>query len=297
MSVASVKAVVNGQTYNLTYNSGTQAYEANATAPSLSSYNQPNHYYGVTITATDDAGNQSVESATSGNFQENLRLYVKEKVAPVISITSPTNGARITNNKPTIQWTVTDADSGVDPDTISIKIDSGSTVTSGITKTPSGKNYTCSYVPTTALSDGSHKIYINAKDNDGNAAAQKSATFIVDTVAPSLNVTSPADNLKTNKTTVTVSGVTNDVTSSPVTVTVNGNNATVQSNGSFTTNVMLKEGDNTITIVATDSAGQRTTVTRKVTVDTDPPVFQSAQLIPNQLDSGQTYIIRVKVTD
>lgn len=297
MAVSTVKAVVNGQTYNLTYNSETRAYEANATAPSLSSYNQPNHYYGVTITATDDAGNQSVESATSGNFQENLRLYVKEKVAPVISITSPTNGARITNNKPTIQWTVTDADSGVDPDTISIKIDSGSTVTSGITKTPSGKNYTCSYVPTTALSDGSHTIYINAKDNDGNAAAQKSATFIVDTVAPSLNVTSPADNLKTNKTTVTVSGVTNDVTSSPVTVTVNGNNVTVQSNGSFTTNVTLKEGDNTITIIATDSAGQRTTVTRKVTVDTEPPVFQSAQLIPNQLDSGQTYIIRVKVTD
>lgn len=33
MSVASVKAVVNGQTYNLTYNSGTQAWEATATAP------------------------------------------------------------------------------------------------------------------------------------------------------------------------------------------------------------------------------------------------------------------------
>lgn len=40
MSVASVKAVVNGQTYNLTYNSGTQAWEATATAPSTSSYGQ-----------------------------------------------------------------------------------------------------------------------------------------------------------------------------------------------------------------------------------------------------------------
>lgn len=37
MSASSVKTVVNGQTYNLTYNSGTQAWEATAAAPSTSS--------------------------------------------------------------------------------------------------------------------------------------------------------------------------------------------------------------------------------------------------------------------
>lgn len=131
MSVQSVKAVVNGQTVNLQYNSGTQAWEATTTAPSLSSYNQPNHYYGVTITATDDSGNESTVSATSGEFQEDLQLVVKEKVAPVITISSPSSGAHITNNKPTIQFSITDADSGVDPDTITIKIDNGSAITSG----------------------------------------------------------------------------------------------------------------------------------------------------------------------
>lgn len=302
MSVQSVKAVVNGQTVNLQYNSGTQAWEATTTAPSLSSYNQPNHYYGVTITATDDSGNESTVSATSGDFQEDLQLVVKEKVAPVISITSPSSGAHITNNKPTIQFLITDADSGVDPDTISIKIDNGSAITSGITKTPSGKNYTCSYVPTTALSDGSHTIYINAKDYDGNAATQKSVAFTVDTVAPTLNVTSPTEGLKTNQSSLTVSGTTNDATSSPVTVTIKLNSGsaesvTVQSNGSFSKQITLANGENTIVITATDSAGKSTSVTRHVTLDTGAPVFQSIELVPNPVDAGQTYIIRVKVTD
>lgn len=302
MSVQSVKAVVNGQTVNLQYNNETQAWEATTTAPSLSSYNQPNHYYGVTITATDDSGNVSTVSATSGEFQEDLQLVVKEKVAPVITISSPSSGAHITNNKPTIQFSITDADSGVDPDTITIKIDNGSAITSGITKTPSGKNYTCSYVPDTALSDGSHTIYINAKDHDGNAAAQKSVMFTVDTVAPTLNVTSPAEGLKTNQSSLTVSGTTNDATSSPVTVTIKLNSGaaeevTVQSNGSFSKQLTLANGENTIVITATDSAGKSTSVTRHVTLDTGAPVFQSIELVPNPVDAGQTYIIRVKVTD
>lgn len=276
MSVASVKAVVNGQTYNLTYNSGTQAWEATATAPANSSYNQSGHYYGVTITATDDSGNQSVVSATSG--------------------------AHITNNKPAIQFTVTDADSGVDPDTISIKIDNGSAITSGITKTASGKNYNCSYTPTTALGDGSHTVYINAKDHDGNAATQKTVQFTVDTVAPTLNISSPTEGLKTNQSSLTVSGTTNDATSSPVTVTVKLNSGsaeqvTVQSSGSFSKQITLANGENTIVITATDSAGKSTSVTRHVTLDTGAPVFQSIELVPNPVDAGQTYIIRVKVTD
>lgn len=300
--MSSVKAVVNGQTVNLQYNGETQAWEATTTAPSTSSWNQSGHYYGVTITATDDSGNETTVSATSGEFQEDLRLVVKEKVAPVITISSPTDDAYITNNNPKIQFTVTDADSGVDPDTISIKIDNGSAITDGITKTASGKNYNCSYTPTTALGDGSHTVYINAKDHDGNAATQKSVQFTVDTVAPTLNITSPEDNLKTNQSTLTVSGTTNDATSSPVTVTVKLNSGsaeeiTVQSNGSFSKQLTLANGENTIVITATDSAGKSTSVTRHVMLDTGAPVFQSIELVPNPVDAGQTYIIRVKVTD
>lgn len=301
MAVQTVKAVINGQTVNLTYNEGTGFWESQATAPATSSYNEDGHYYGVEVTATDDAGNSTTVSATSGDFQEDLRLVVKEKVAPVITVTSPTADAFIINNKSTIQWSITDDDSGVDPDTIKININ-GTNVTEGITKTPAGKGYTCSYTPTTAIADGECTILFDASDHDGNAATQKSVVFTVDTVAPTLNVTAPTEGLKTNKNTVTVTGTTNDVTSSPVTVTVKLNSGaaeevTVQSNGSFSKQLTLSSGANTIVVTATDSAGKSTSVTRHVTLDTGAPVFTSIELVPNPVDAGATYIIRVKVTD
>ena len=73
-----------------------------------------------------------------------------------------------------------------------------------------------------------------------------------------------SNNLITNKKTVTVSGKTDDVSSKPVTVTVNGATVTVGTDGTFTKDVTLAEGANTITIVAKDKAGKTTTVTRAI---------------------------------
>ena len=297
MAIKAVKAVINGQTYNLTLNSGTGKYEATVTAPAESSYNQPGHYYNVQVTAEDDAGNTTTKDASDGMLGASLQLQVKEKVAPIITITAPTEGATITNNKPTITWAVTDEDSGVDPDTISIKIDSGSVITSGITKTASGKGFTCSYTPTTALSYGSHTLTVNASDYDGNAATAKTTTFKVDTVPPTLSVISPEEGLVTNQATITVSGTTNDATSSPVTLTINSDPVEVGADGAFSTTITLNSGENTITIIATDSAGKSTTVTRHVTLDTDAPVFQSVTITPNPVDAGKTFVISVEVTD
>ena len=296
MAVKTVTAVINGQSYALTENSTTGKWEATITAPSTSSYNQTNHYYNVSVTAEDDAGNTTTKDATDSTLGSDLQLTVKEKVAPTISITSPTASATLTNNKPTISFTVSDTDSGVDPDTISIKIDGGTAITS-FTKTASGKNYICSYTPTTALADGSHTIVIDASDYDGNAATAKSVTFKVDTVPPTLSVTAPTEGLITNNATVTVSGTTNDVTSSPVTLTVNDKAVTVGSDGTFSTTVTLSSGSNTITIVATDSAGKSTTVTRTVTLDTGAPVFNAVSITPNPVDCGATFVISVDVTD
>ncbi|WP_313151848.1 Ig-like domain-containing protein, partial [Lacrimispora sp.] len=230
-----------------------------------------------------------------------LRLTVKEKVAPVNTITAPTASALITNNTPAITWSITDDDSGVNPDSIKLTIDSA-VITSGITKTASGKGFTCSYTPASALSDGSHTIKVDASDYDGNAAAQKSVTFKIDTVPPTLNVTVPANNLITNQTACKVTGNTNDVTSSPVTVTVKLNSGTaadvtVNGDGTFSKALTLAEGANTITVVAKDGAGKTTTVTRAVTLDTAAPVISEVSLVPNPVDAGKTFDLSVKVTD
>lgn len=302
MAVKTVQAIINGVTTTLTLNTATGKYEATVTAPSTSSYNvNDGHYYPVTIKATDQAGNVTTKNDTDATLGESLKLKVKEKGAPVITITSPTASARLTNNKPQIAFTVTDADSGVNPDTIKITI--GATViTTGITKTASGKGFTCTYTPTTALADGSNTIKVDAVDYDGNAAAQKSVTFIVDTVPPTLSITAPANNLVTNQAACTVTGVTNDATSSPCTVTVKLNSGaaekvTVNADGTFSKALTLVAGSNTITVVSTDSAGKSSTVTRTVNLDQVAPVIKSVTITPNPVDAGKTYVISVEVTD
>lgn len=293
MAISTVKATINGQTYTLTYDGGSGTYKATVTAPTSSSYNQIGHYYGVSVTATDTAGNATTKDATDGTLGASLKLSVKEKVAPVISITSPTAGATLTNNKPTITWTVTDADSGVESSTVAI--DSGSAVAVAGTSITNGYSY--SYTPTAALVDGSHTITINASDNDGNASAAATVTIKVDTVPPALNLSAPTAGLVTNQASCTVSGTTNDAASSPVIVTVNGASVTVNGDGTFTKAVTLSNGSNTITVIATDAAGQSTTVTRTVTLDTVAPTISGITITPNPVDAGATYVISVTVTD
>lgn len=199
MALKTVQAIINGVATTLTLNSSTGKYEATITAPSTSSYKQSGGYYNVTVKATDTAGNVTSADASHATLGSKLRLTVKEKVAPTITPTYPSANATLINNKPTIQWTVTDSDSGVNSNSIAITIDGGSKITSGITKTATTNGYTCSYTPSSALTDGYHTVKFDASDNDGNAATQKAVAFKIDTVPPTLNVTSPAEGLITNQ--------------------------------------------------------------------------------------------------
>lgn len=303
MAVKSVQAIINGVTTTLTLNSNTGKYEATLTAPNTSSYNiNDGHYYAVTVKADDEAGNVVSMNDTDPALGDSLKLRVKEKTPPVLTIMAPTAGAYIVNNKPQIKFKVTDNDSGVNPSSIKITIDNGAAVTDGITKAAITGGYECSYTPSAALPDGSHTIKVDATDNDGNVAAQKNVTFKIDTVPPTLSISSPPDNLITNQLSCTVSGVTNDVTSSPVTVTIKLNSGaaepvTVNADGAFSKVLALATGENTITVVATDSAGKSTTITRTVNLDTVAPTIKAVTITPNPVDAGKTYLISVEVTD
>ena len=301
MSVKQVQATVNGQVYTLNYSSSTGKWEATISAPSESSWDQPNHKYPVSITATDDASNETTINSDSPEFGELLQLRVLEKVLPTITVTYPTEGAYVTTSTPAITWTVTDTGSGIDASTIAVTI-GGQKITEGIRAEPVEHGYTCSYTPAAPLSDGANTLSFDVSDNDGNAAAQTSVSFTVDTVAPSLDVTSPAEGLITNTAVVTVSGTTSDLTSGPVTVKISVNaedqgDVAVGEGGAFSKEVTLTNGVNTIVVTATDAAGKSTTVTRNVTLDTGAPIFKSISITPNPVDAGQTYIISVEVVD
>lgn len=295
MAVSKVEAILNGTKYTLSYNSSSGAYEAEITAPGKSSFTQNGNYYNVTVVAYDDSGNSTSVDASDSTFGNALKLTVKEKVKPTITLTSPTANAVLTNNKPTISWQCKDDDSGINVNTIKLYID-GTEVDGTINAVKSGLNYTCSYVPPTSLSDGAHTLKFVCSDNDGNNA-ETSISVKIDTVPPTLNVSAPTNNLHTNETPITVSGYTNDATSSPVTVTINGKTVTVDSNGYFNTTVSLELGENTITVIAKDGAGKTTTVTRTVYYNNIPPTINSISIVPNPVDAGKTFKITVKVTD
>lgn len=303
MAISSVQAILKGTTYNLTLNSDTGLYEGNITAPSESSYNNNSeHYFPVTVKATNSAGNSTVIDDTNATLGSKLKLQVKETTAPAIVISSPTESEITSNTMPTINFTVTDADSGVNPDTIGITVDSGSEITSGITKTAITNGYSCSYAIPTALTDGNHTIKVNAKDNDGNAATQRTVTFKVDATPPTLSVSAPTNNLVTNNASCVVTGKTSDVIAGvkSVTVKLNGGtatNVTIDSSGNFNTTITLAEGANTIVITATDNGGLSSSVTRIVTLDTEAPVINSVEISPNPVSTGEVFKVTVKVTD
>ena len=130
---------------------------------------------------------------------------------------------------------------------------------------------------------------------------KKSVTFTVDTVAPILNVTAPADSLKTNIALVNVIGTTNDATSSSVTVTVKLNGVdqgvVTVAGGSFTKAITLASGNNTIVVRATDLAGKYTEVTRTVTLNQSAPVISNIVISPNPANVGASITISCTVTD
>ena len=300
MAIQTVRAQVNGQWYTLTLQANGK-YEAQITAPGATSHNQPGGYYNVTVEASNTTGTSVTADAST---LEGLKLYVKETVAPVITILSPSSGAYVTNNRQPVVFTITDESggSGVDLDSVVVKRDGSTVSASEITHSAISNGYSFTYTPGSALGDGSHTVTVNASDNDGNAATQKTTTFTVDTIPPTLNVTSPTEGMITSTPTLVVSGTTNDATSSPVTVNIKLNNAdqgavSVGGDGSFSKSVTLAEGANVIVVTATDSAGKTSSVTRNVTLDTSIPHIVSATITPNPVDVGQTMIISVEVSE
>lgn len=298
MAIKQVRAQVNGQWYTLTLQENGR-YEASITAPGATSFNQPGGYYNVTVEATNTAG--TAGTADAGTV-EGLKLYVKEKVPPVTTILSPSSGAYVTNNKQPVVFTITDeaGGSGVKLDSVVVELDGVAVSAGEVTHSAISNGYSFTYTPAQAMGDGNHTVTVDATDNDGNAATQKSTTFKVDTIPPVLNITSPTEGMITSTAALTVSGTTNDATSSPVTVKISLNGSdqgavTVGGDGAFSKAVTLKEGANVIVVTATDAAGKSSSVTRNVTLDTSVPQIVSATITPNPVDAGQTMLISVEV--
>lgn len=291
-------AVYKGQQYNASYSSSTQEWSVDIPSGSESSYSQSNHTYPIEIHAFDAAGNETIMYATDDTYGDQLNIRVLEKTKPTATIKSPTQGSVLGSATQDIIMELSDAGgSGLNMASVVFKINNVQ-VTQGVSWADQGGKKVCTYHATN-LSDGSNSVSLQVTDNDGNVSDVATVSFVISTSAPTLNVTSPTDNLLTNSNKVTVAG-TAAAGSDAVTlskVTINGEEVSVGSGGAFSKELTLQEGDNTITIVAEDSIGKTTSVTRHVTVDTKAPIISDVEAEATTVDANSTIHLTFKVVD
>ena len=308
MSIATIKAVIDGQTYPLTL-SEDGYYVLAGTAPALSSANEPGGYYGVQIIAADEAGNETTINQEDGTWGEQLRLVAYESAKPTATITYPSNDSRINTATPTITAQLRDNDSGVDPSTLDLRINGGSKITQGapgLTLTPVEGGYDLSYAVPTALDEGQTTISVGVSDKDGNAADPASIPCTIAVTAPTLSLSSPADGLITNQARTPIIGTGSDDQLSRLNLHVYTNDhdqgpVEIDSvTGAFATHTdpdYMHEGINTIRVHGTDATGLEVEITRTVTLDTIPPRIIEVIGVTDRVHVGSPFTIRVKVED
>lgn len=292
-------AVYKGEQYNASYSPETQEWSVDIPSGSESSYSQSNHTYPIELHAFDAAGNETIMYATDDTYGDQLNIRVLEKTKPVATIKSPTQGSVLGSATQDIVMELQDAGgSGLNMASVIFKVNNIQ-VTEGVSWSDGadGKK-TCTYHATN-LSDGSNSVSLQVTDNDGNVSDVAEVTFVISTSAPTLDVTSPTEGLLTNSNKVTVAG-TAAAGSDAVTlseVTINGEPAVVGEGGAFSEEITLQEGENTITIIAKDSLGKTTTVTRHVTVDTKAPIISDVEAEATTVDANSTIHLTFKVVD
>ena len=203
----------------------------------------------LSVVARDAAGNTTTSA---------LKLRVEAR-PPVVSITSPADGTRVSGSTVRVTGTVKGPSvASRGPATPAVAVD-----VNGQRAEVEGETFSAD-LPAAA---GRLTLRATARSGAGHTATH-SVTVEVDTAAPELTLDSPRPGTATRQRTVTVSGRVDDPTA---TVRVNDLPATV-SGGSFSATVPVPdEGEQTIRVVAQDAAGNRRRLEVPVTVDRTPP--------------------------
>lgn len=201
--------------------------------------------------ATNLAGGEHTVSASVRDLAGNLgtasaSFSLTLDSAPVVAISSPAAGSLLNTPTVTVAGTVT-SPAGI-----------GQVSVNGIGATLSGGQFSA-VVP---LQQGANQIVARAVDALG-LTGSASVTATLDSVPPTLMVSTPMDGATVNAASVNVTGLASDG-SSTVSVTVNGQFAAVE-NGAFSLATPVVEGPNPLAVVATDAAGNRTEVDLQVT--------------------------------
>ncbi len=250
-----------------------------------------NGTYAARAIATDNAGNSATSSAVS---------FTVGIIAPTISMTAPANGSDTNNNKPTLSATASEPTGGNGLASVQFQYSSnggtswtnaGAEETSG----PFGLTFT------TALADGSYEARAIATDNASNSTTSSVVSFTIDTVAPTITMTAPANGSDTNvnKPTLTATASDNNggtglasvqfqYSSNGGTTWTNAGAAEMSGPFGFAFTGALADGSYEARAIATDNAGNNTTSSIvSFAIDTVAPIVAMTAPV-NGSNSGNT---------
>ena len=144
------------------------------------------------------------------------------------------------------------------------------------------------------LANGNNFVTITATDAAGNATSVV-RQITVDNTPPTLTLTGPAEGLITKELVAHVTGTASGNTA--VTLTVNGAAVALGAGGAFSIDVAITEGANTLTVVATNAAGLRATVTRRVVRDTQAPALGWSAPVDSAITRLSVIAVTGTITD
>lgn len=214
----------------------------------------------LVVEAADAAGNASTSV--------NLNFFV-DTVAPTITIMTPADGSILTSAS-SITLAFVEEDSGLDLNVSTLTVTRNAVAVPGSWAEQSGNVV---FTPSDGLVDGDYTVSAELVDVAGSSSAPFSAIFTLDSTPPTIPVISshavaPAINA-TNLAGVTLSGTREDNSA----IFVDGVERVALGSGPWQTTLSsLPEGGTTVTVHATDAAGNASdSVAINLLVDTVPP--------------------------
>src|SRR4051794_8969039 len=145
---------------------------------------------------------QGVQGTTSSSPV----TFVVDTAPPAVSVTGPPDGAVTRDATPIVSGGAGDATG--DAATVTVEVLSGATVVRTISVARTGAGWSTGISP--ALPDGTYTVRAKQADDAGNSATSTSRTLTVDTAAPNVAITSPADGFSSTETAPTFSGTASD---------------------------------------------------------------------------------------
>lgn len=233
----------------------------------------------LTYTMSAGAGTKTVKlwskdangnvSSTSSNF-----TIVYETTAPTLAITSPTyvKGGSVY----AIQWTATEANVTTSQN-FTIEYFNGSAWSAaGTLASTNGPLSTTAFSfnwTAPSVNIATARLRVSLTDRAGNTATATSNAFTIDSIAPTIAITTPANNTYYATTNATITGTCEGTLPITFSGALQSSFNVNCASGSFTQNVNFSNGDGQkdITLTITDLAGNQTSLTRTLFQDTTAP--------------------------